>query len=208
MPVWCKICGIKTPTDALVVADSGADAIGLNFYSQSARFVTPQGAQQIVSAVNDKDILLVGVFVNADAQYVERCAQSGQLDLLQFHGDESVEFCEQFSQPYIKVLKASAKTKSDIALYKSAWAIMLDTAANGEFGGTGHTFDWELWPGDLHERMLLAGGLDPNNVGAAIGQLMPFGVDVSSGVETSVKGVKDPQKIADFVQAVRLPIQP
>ena len=83
---------------------------------------------------------------------------------------------------------------------------MLDTATNGEFGGTGHTFDWSLWPGDVHERMLLAGGLNPNNVSQAIAQMRPFGVDVSSGVETEVKGVKDPEKITAFVHASRTAI--
>ena len=188
MPVWCKICGIRSPSDALVAAASGADAIGLNFYSQSARFVTPQLAQQIGYAVKDKSILKVGVFVNAEADYVLDCIQSGQLDMVQFHGQESVAYCEQFSQPYIKVLNVSSDTPSEILLYQSAWGILLDTATNGEFGGTGHTFDWSLWPGDVHERMLLAGGLNPNNVSQAIAQMRPFGVDVSSGVETEVKG--------------------
>ena len=204
MPVVrCKICGITRVEDALAAVEAGADAIGLVFYAKSPRAVTLPQAQAILAAM-PPFVTTVGLFVDCARSELNAILDVLPLDLLQFHGDESPAACEGFRRPYIKALRV--KPGDDIAarigLYGSAAGVLLDTFVPGVPGGTGEAFDWSLVPQDLSVPIILAGGLTPENVRAAIEQVRPYAVDVSGGVEAS-KGLKDSDKIHAFVHAVR-----
>ncbi len=156
------------------------------------------------------DAMRVGLFVDADATRVREVLAACELDMLQFHGEETAEFCRKFHMPYIKVIRVRSDRdiRSQLADYHDAWAIMLDTFVENVPGGTGQQFDWSLWPGDVELPLVLAGGLDADNVAGAIKSLRPFGVDVAGGVEQIVngsrlKGVKDPELVDKFVREVR-----
>ncbi|WP_172145720.1 MULTISPECIES: phosphoribosylanthranilate isomerase [Pseudomonas] len=201
--VRSKICGITRVEDALAAVDAGADAIGLVFYAKSPRAVTVQQAQAILAAL-PPFVTTVGLFVDCQRSELNAILDAVPLDLLQFHGDESPAACEGFRRPYIKALRV--KPGDDIAarigLYGSAAGVLLDTFVPGVPGGTGEAFDWSLVPQGLSVPIILAGGLTPENVRAAIEQVRPYAVDVSGGVEAS-KGLKDSDKIHAFVRAVR-----
>jgi phosphoribosylanthranilate isomerase len=187
----------------LAAVDAGADAIGLVFYAKSPRAVTVQQAQAILAAL-PPFVTTVGLFVDCQRSELNAILDAVPLDLLQFHGDESPAACEGFRRPYIKALRV--KPGDDIAarigLYGSAAGVLLDTFVPGVPGGTGEAFDWSLVPQGLTVPIILAGGLTPENVRAAIERVRPYAVDVSGGVEAS-KGVKDSDKIHAFVRAVR-----
>lgn len=197
-----KICGITRPEDGVAAAAAGADAIGLVFYPRSSRFVTPEQAQAVVRAL-PPFVTCVGLFVNEEAGMVRIMADAVGLDLLQFHGDETPAYCQQFNQPYIKALRVRADLNlTDLAAqYQGAKALLLDAYDEDAQGGTGHAFDWDLIPADMAPHCILAGGLDPDNVVDAITQVRPYAVDVSTGVERD-KGIKDPNKIAAFLRGV------
>lgn len=203
MPTRIKICGITRIEDALAAARLGTDAIGLVFWPQSARAVTPAKAREIVAAL-PPFISSVGVYVDPEAEWVEQTASVAGLNLLQFHGDESPEFCSQFSLPYIKAVRVRAGVDllQYATRYSSARGLLLDTYVEGTPGGTGDAFNWGLIPQRLPLPLILSGGLHPGNVTTAIKQAQPWAVDVSSGVEAA-KGVKDAEKIAAFMQGVR-----
>ena len=198
-----KICGITRVEDALVAARSGADAIGLVFYERSPRHVAVQQAAQLAAAL-PPFVTTVGLFVNAEAAFVREVLAQVPLDLLQFHGDESPEYCTQFAKPYIKAIrvKAGVDLLQCAANFCSAKGLLLDAYMEGIPGGTGATFDWGLIPPRLPLPVILSGGLDAENVAAAIEQVRPYAVDVSSGVEAS-KGIKDAAKIAAFINEVK-----
>lgn len=198
-----KICGITRPEDARLVVASGADAIGLVFYSPSPRNVSLEQAALIAAEV-PPFVTLVGLFVNESATVIERVLHSVPLDVLQFHGDETAKFCQQFGRPWLKALRMRDDTDLPSACrdYAGARGILLDSWQEGVPGGTGKTFDWQLAGAALPLPMVLAGGLDAGNVTAAIAQLQPAAVDVSSGVEQR-PGIKDADKIKQFVAAVR-----
>ena len=198
-----KICGITREEDALAAAQAGADAIGLVFYERSPRHVNVARAAQLV-AVLPPFVTVVGLFVNAEAALVREALAQVPLDLLQFHGDESPEYCAQFARPYLKAIRVKAgvdllQCASD---FRGAKGLLLDAHVEGIPGGTGATFDWTLIPRQLPLPVILSGGLDAENVAAAIEQVHPYAVDVSSGVEMS-KGIKDAAKIARFIQEVK-----
>jgi len=198
-----KICGITRVEDALAAASSGADAIGLVFYQRSPRHVSIAQARQLAEAL-PPFVSIVGLFVDADAAFVREVLESVRLDLLQFHGDEAPEYCEQFSRPYLKAIRVKAgvdllQCASD---FRSAKGLLLDAHVEGVPGGTGTAFDWTLIPGNLPLPVILSGGLDAENVAAAIKQVRPYAVDVSSGVESG-KGIKDGAKIAAFINEVK-----
>jgi phosphoribosylanthranilate isomerase len=201
--VRCKICGITRLEDALAAVDAGADAIGLVFYAKSPRAVTVQQAQAIVAGL-PPFVTTVGLFVDCQRSELNAILDAVPLDLLQFHGDESPAACEGFRRPYIKALRVRPgdDVAARIGLYGSAAGVLLDTFVPGVPGGTGEAFDWSLVPQGLTVPIILAGGLTPENVRAAIEQVRPYAVDVSGGVEAS-KGVKDSDKIHAFVRAVR-----
>ena len=202
-----KICGITRTEDVLAAARSGANAIGLVFYAKSPRHVTPARAAELMRAL-PPFVMSVGLFVDAAADEVARTLATARVDLLQFHGDESPQYCRQFGVPYLKALRV--RPGLDLLQYAydyhDAKALLLDAYVAGAHGGTGVTFDWALIPKKLPLPVVLSGGLTPENVTEAVQAVRPWAVDVSSGVESSGvanKGIKDAAKIAAFVTGVR-----
>jgi phosphoribosylanthranilate isomerase len=200
-----KICGVTRVEDATTVAGVGADFIGLNFWTRSKRRVTPPQAIDLAAAARAAgSIQVVGVFVDHGVDEVVAVARMTELDVIQLHGDESPDDVKAIaSATGLPVWKALA-ARPDVAL--EAWtcdAILLDTPSV-QRGGTGVTFDWSIATAaaQRHARIVLAGGLGPDNVAAAIAAVAPWGVDVASGLE-SAPGIKDAAKIAAFVAAVR-----
>lgn len=198
-----KICGITSAEHALVAAACGADAIGLVFYAKSPRCVSAQQAAEIVAAL-PPFISVVGLFVNELPTEIERILSTVAIDVLQFHGDESVAFCKQFARPWIKALRVKHDTDISAACreFEGSRGILLDAWLEGVPGGTGKTFDWQLAADTLPAPIVLAGGLNENNIAAAIAAVRPAAVDVSGGVE-SEPGIKDANKIKRFIAAVR-----
>jgi phosphoribosylanthranilate isomerase len=179
------------------------------FYEKSPRHVSIEKAAQLASAL-PPFVTVVGLFVNASAKAVRETLDSVSLDVLQFHGDETPEFCEQFHKPYLKAIrvKPGVDLLQCAALFHSAQGLLLDAHVEGVPGGTGAVFDWTLIPANLPLPLILSGGLDVENVAAAIRQVRPYAVDVSSGVEAgrginTLKGIKDAAKIARFMHEVR-----
>jgi phosphoribosylanthranilate isomerase len=196
--VQVKICGICDAAGAASAVEAGADLIGFHFCS-SLRRVTPEEAHAIVDAMSRRPTI-VGVFIDQDAEEVREIADFVGLDLLQLHGSESPGF--EAGRPVMKVLKVKDGEIPDA----DAWPdpVMLDSWTADQRGGTGQVWDWELARRLISERkVFIAGGLEPGNVGKVVSGFRPFGVDVSSGVEASVR-VKDPEKVRAFVHAVRL----
>ena len=203
MATRVKICGLRNVEDALAAARAGSDAIGLVFYAPSPRNVDLATASAIVTAL-PPFVAAVGLFVDAPREQVLQTLAQVRLDLLQFHGDETAEYCASFGLPYMKAVRV--RPGLDLLQYafdfRSAKALLLDTYVESEAGGTGRRFDWTLVPADLPLPIVLSGGLDPDNVAEAIRQVSPWAVDVSSGVE-SARGVKDKDRIARFILGVR-----
>ena len=199
-----KICGIREAAHARVAADAGADAIGLVFYPASPRSVTPAEAAAIAASL-PPFVMAVGLFVDATPEEVRRVLDAVPLDLLQFQGEESPEFCAGFRKPFVRAVRMGPG--SDLLEYarrfSRAKALLLDAHVPGQPGGTGQSFDWAGIPRDLPVPLILSGGLTVQNVGRAVREVRPWAVDVSSGVERR-RGVKDPQKIVEFIRSVRL----
>ena len=201
-----KICGITRIDDALCAASAGADAIGLIFYPPSPRVVTIEQATSI-SDVLPPFVSTVALFVNASVHEVDDVIRHLRPSTLQFHGDEDAVFCTQFGVPFIKAIRVGELMRPHDLLeyadkFKTARAVLLDTLAQGLYGGSGESFDWKLIPTEMRRRVLLSGGLHPENVSGAIQLIRPWAVDVSSGVEAS-KGVKDHARIHKFIEEVR-----
>lgn len=198
-----KICGLREAIHAMVAADAGADAIGLVFYRESPRFVTP-GTAAAVAAVLPPFVTKVGLFVDADEGKVRETLEHVRLDVLQFHGNEAPEFCASFGIPYVRAVRMARGTNLlELAgRFSSASALLLDAYVDGTPGGTGETFDWAAIPRDLPIPIILSGGLTAENVGSAVREVRPWAVDVSSGVEAT-RGTKDPRKIVEFIRSVR-----
>lgn len=198
-----KICGLTRPEDALEAASLGVDAIGLVFYDKSPRQVSLAQAQAICSVL-PPFVSKVGLFVNADQDFVSLVRQKVSLDYLQFHGNESEADCVRYQMPYIKAIRVNADTALQAVMqqHQQAQAFLFDTYVDGVAGGTGSTFDWHLLNIKMDKPVILAGGLQAQNVRQAIKQVQPYAVDVSGGVESS-KGIKDHQMMKDFIQAVR-----
>ncbi|NOX07942.1 MAG: phosphoribosylanthranilate isomerase [Gammaproteobacteria bacterium] len=197
-----KICGITNAEDALEAVRLGADAIGLVFYPPSPRFVSAEQAVAICRVL-PPFVTIVGLFVDAGRDSIDQILATVPLDLLQFHGNESAADCACYNRPYIKAVSMSPglDVNAYMAAYTDARGFLLDTHHVSLPGGSGETFDWGRFPQSAAQSLILAGGLDANNVGTAITQLKPYGVDVSSGVEAS-KGVKDHARLAEFFQEV------
>jgi len=196
-----KICGITRRQDADFVAESGADAIGMVFYPPSPRAVTIAQAQQAAAGL-PPFVSLVSLFVDPEKELVSQCLDALAVDIIQFHGNESPAFCEQFGKPYIKAVRMKPGTDLQqlAQTYSSARALLLDSYQPGVPGGTGKAFDWSLIA-DIGKPVILAGGLHADNVKQAIQQVRPFAVDVSGGVE-SEKGIKSHDKISAFMREV------
>ena len=208
-----KICGIKCKRHALAAAEAGADFVGLVF-AQSHRQVDPAQAREIVDVVKGcvATPLVVGVFVNTEASEVNEIADFCDLDYIQLSGDESWEYCCEIERPIIKAIRAvghkdSEKILSEIEfwtrkLVERRHLFLLDSDVKDKYGGTGISFNWRLARDAANQfRVIIAGGLSPENVAEAIRAVSPWGVDVSSGVE--VEGFKDVAKIKAFITAVR-----
>ena len=198
-----KICGITRYEDATAAAAAGADAIGFVFYRNSPRFVDPDRAKAIAVAI-PPFVSTVGLFVDADAADVEASLRTFRVDYLQFHGDENREYCSQFGVPFLKAVRV--KPGLDLLHYaadfSAARALLLDAFVDGVPGGTGQRFDWNLIPRNLPVPIVLSGGLSPDNITEAVRKVRPWAVDVSSGVEAA-KGIKDGDKIKQFIRGVR-----
>ena len=203
MSTRAKVCGITRIEDGLAAASFGVDAIGFVFYSSSPRYVAPAHARDIAVAIAPF-VSTVGLFVDADVATVSNVLQTVRLDYLQFHGEESPEYCAQFGVPFLKAIRV--RPDADLLQYAvefhAAKAILLDAFVEGTHGGTGQGFDWQLIPRNLPLPVILSGGLGPQNVTDAIRLVRPWAVDVSSGVEIA-KGVKDAGKIEQFMRGVR-----
>lgn len=197
-PSRVKICGITTVDDGLMAVSSGADAIGLVFYEKSPRYVTVQQAKEIALALGPFTTV-TGLFVDASIQQVDSILSEVPLHLLQFHGNETEEYCRSFARPYMKAIrmKPELNVEQVIASYQGASGILLDAYRPGIPGGTGEVFDWERVPKNCSVPLVVAGGLTPSNVAEAIAATNPYGVDVSGGVEKS-RGVKDAEKVKNF----------
>ncbi|MEX1670663.1 phosphoribosylanthranilate isomerase [Zhongshania guokunii] len=197
-----KICGITRAEDAAAAISAGADALGFVFFAKSPRALTAAQAALIIASL-PPFVTKVGLFVNANADYVREVLAICSLDLLQFHGDETPLYCESFAKPYMKALRMreDIDLTAQLAAYSSASAVLLDSYKAGVPGGTGEVFDWERIPSDLSLPLVLAGGLRPNNAGAAIAACQPYALDVSGGVE-SAPGIKCADAITRFIEAV------
>lgn len=197
-----KICGIKHRDDALKAVECGADAIGLIFVEKSPRYASLTDARIIAESM-PPFVTVVGLFMDASEAEVREALKVVPINLLQFHGDETPVFCDQFNMPYIKVLRMreNANVVAFAQEYPNAAGILLDTYHKAG-GGSGQTFDWSLIPDDVPLPLILAGGLTAENVAAAIETVKPYAVDVSSGVE-SEPAVKDHKKIEQFIKEVQ-----
>lgn len=207
-----KICGITRPEDALAAARAGADAIGLVFYPQSSRYVEVEQAASVLAAL-PPFVTTVGLFVDADPEFISARLAALPLDMLQFHGDESPQAAASFGRPWIKALRM--RDGIDVAAEAhrhgaaGARGLLVDSYVPGIPGGTGECFDWEHLPDEPALPLVLAGGLDATNVAEAVRRVRPWALDVSGGVERrdengrKLGGLKDPTAMAAFVRAVR-----
>jgi phosphoribosylanthranilate isomerase len=203
MATAVKICGITRPEDALAAARAGAHAVGLVFYKESPRCVTPARAADIIRVL-PPFITTVALFVDAEADEVRATLAEAPAGLVQFHGSETPEYCRQFGRPYVKAvrMRPGVDLLQYARDYHDAKALLLDNFVEGVHGGSGAAFDWSLVPGELPLPVILSGGLTPENVMEAVRRVRPSAVDVSSGVE-SAKGVKDAAKLSAFIKGVR-----
>ena len=198
-----KICGLTNSEDARWAVQCGADLLGFVFCEQSPRYLAPAAAAKIIAGL-PAEIGKVGLFVNAPAEAVHRTAGECGLTVLQFHGDETPEYCAQFGLPVMKAFRVrGVETIEQMRQFATRYWL-LDAFVEGKPGGTGHTFSWDfaVLARDLGTPFFLAGGLTPDNVAQAVRQVRPFGVDVSSGVEVS-RGKKDPAKVQAFIRAAK-----
>jgi phosphoribosylanthranilate isomerase len=197
-----KVCGITNLDDALSVVEAGADALGFVFYPQSPRSIDPESAREIIRILPPL-VTSVGIFVNEHIEKVQEIAKHCFLDLLQFHGEESPEYCDWFSRRVVKAFRIRDSIPLDEMKRYNVSGFLLDTYSKDLPGGTGVSFDWSLVRESVHQKpLVLAGGLTPESVGEAIGEIRPYAVDVSSGVEKS-PGSKAPEKIRQFILAVQ-----
>ena len=207
MPVRVKICGITNIQDARVAVESGADALGFIFFSGSPRHLSPESAARIVREL-PPFVAKVGVFVDTPVETMLKVARATGMDTVQLHGNETEAACEEIAATGLKVIKAfrvkDAMSLDEIAKYRVS-ANLLDSYVPGQLGGTGAKFNWELAvkAKDFGAPIILAGGLDPENVSDAVSKVAPYGVDVSSGVE-SAPGRKDHDKVRRFIARAKL----
>jgi phosphoribosylanthranilate isomerase len=198
-----KICGLTRQKDLAAAVDVGADAVGLVFYAPSPRAVEIEQARSLLDEL-PPFVTSVGLFVDADPDYVRAALSRVPLDLIQLHGEEPPEYCAAFHKPWIKALRMRPGTdlRAMVARYRGASGLLLDTYDSAVAGGTGRRFDWDLVPGWLAPHIILAGGLNAENVGDAVRRVGPYAVDVSGGVE-SAKGRKDHAKMDAFLRGVK-----
>jgi len=200
--LFVKICGVTNADDATCAVESGADAIGFNFYPSSKRFIVPEKAREI-SETLDVSILRVGVFVNPARDYVNATTRQVVLNAIQFSGNETPDDVSGYQQKVFKAIHITGVESLGAMKLYSVDAFLLDTHRDGNFGGTGETFDWDVArKAKQFGNVILAGGLTPESVSSAVRLVRPYGVDVSSGVE-SRPGIKDHKKIREFIRRAR-----
>jgi phosphoribosylanthranilate isomerase len=199
MTVRVKICGITSPEQALMVQENGADALGLVVYEKSSRYVNLEQAAKIRASITS-DCLAIVLLVNPSELLVEQVIEQVKPDFIQFHGDETPEFCHQFDFPFIRAvrMREGIDINAEVAAYNAEGGFLFDAWSDDLYGGTGHSFDWSRLPTSTDYNLILAGGLKPENVAEAIAKTKPYMVDVSGGVEAS-PGIKDPIKVKAFV---------
>jgi phosphoribosylanthranilate isomerase len=199
-----KICGFTRAEDAVIAAGLGVDAIGLVFYPPSPRNVAIEQAVAITQAL-PAFVSVVGLFVDAEPEFIKNVLSQVSIDCLQFHGEESPEACRLYGKPFIKAIRMKADTNlSELAKqYADAAGLLLDAYHPGIQGGTGNVFDWELIKNQGKLPIILAGGLSLDNAELAVQQVRPYALDVSSGVEAE-KGIKDAAKMAEFIKKTNL----
>ena len=197
--VAVKICGITSSPQARMVAAAGADAIGLVLYDKSSRYVDLDLAVEIKNAISE-DVVCIALLVNAEEKFVREVISKLSPHFIQFHGDESPNFCHQFNYPFIRAVRMSKELKMAkiLSSYKPSGGFLFDAWHADHYGGTGHVFDWNRLPVNLDFPLILAGGLNPDNVSSAVRAVGPAMVDVSGGVESS-PGIKDDRKVREFI---------
>ena len=197
--VAVKICGITSSPQARMVAAAGADAIGLVLYDKSSRYVDLDLAVEIKNAISE-DVVCIALLVNAEEKFVREVISKLSPHFIQFHGDESPNFCHQFNYPFIRAVRMSKELKMAkiLSSYKPSGGFLFDAWHADHYGGTGHVFDWNRLPVNLDFPLILAGGLNPDNVSSAVRAVGPAMVDVSGGVESS-PGIKDERKVREFI---------
>ena len=202
MNIKVKICGITREEDARAAVEAGAHALGFVFYRPSSRYIDAKRAQEIINTL-PPFITTVGVLVNQSTEEVQSLLKTVSLNLLQLHGEESPQLCSSYGIPYVKALRVNSIEEADTLAVKfpDTRALLLDTLRSDVYGGTGESFQWQRLPDSIDKPVILAGGLDADNVGEAIRIVLPYAVDVSSGVE-SEKGKKDADKMSQFIEAV------
>jgi len=198
-----KVCGMTNAEDVNAAIRLGVDAIGFIFHSKSPRYVTIENAKKIIETINPI-ATIVGVFVDASRQTIEKHLQQLPIHILQFHGSETQQFCQSFARPYIKAIAMQGdrlQMQQQVAAHNLAQTLLFDTAINGKTGGTGQQFDYDLLP-KCHQKMMIAGGLNPDNVLQVLQKVRPDVVDFNSGVE-SAAGKKDHALIAQAVVKIK-----
>jgi phosphoribosylanthranilate isomerase len=197
-----KMCGITRLEDAQAAIAAGCDALGFVFYEPSPRYISVEDAKNIVAKL-PPFVTTVALFVDAQASFVQQVIDQVKVNVLQFHGDEPPEYCEQFDVSWYKAIRVKADTDLFIEAqtYSGASALLLDTYKAGVPGGTGETFNWDLIPENFPTPVILAGGLEPSNVASAIDKVKPYAVDVSGGIEAS-KAIKSNDKMIAFMSEV------
>jgi len=197
-----KFCGFTQEDDVAQAVTLGVDALGFVFYEPSSRYVTPEHAANLTRSV-PAFVTCVGLFVNEQAESIKRIFETARLNLIQYHGDETPEFCDTLGLPYIKAFRVQQgmDLRAEMDRYPNASGFLLDAYVKGQPGGTGERFDWGLIP-QSDVPIILAGGLTPDNAKDAIEQVTPWALDVSGGIETK-PGRKDPDKMARFMNACR-----
>ncbi len=197
-----KICGITNLDDAMAAVDAGADALGFIFYKESPRYIVPSKAGEIIKRL-PPFVKAVGVFVNEKESEIRRVIESTRIDILQLHGEELPGFCVLFNKPVIKAIRVKERESITCLAKYNVSAFLLDSYNRKGYGGTGEGFDLDIAvEAKIYGRIILSGGLTPENVMGAIDKVMPYAVDVSSGVEAS-KGKKDHDKVRLFIERAK-----
>ncbi len=200
--VRVKVCGIMNSDDAFCAADLGADALGFIFYKGSKRYIDPRDARTIISSL-PPFVTPVGVFVNQDADVIKEAVETSGVDTVQLHGDETPEFCALLPYKLIKAVRVKDTVNTEEVELYPVLAILFDKHTDELYGGTGTSFDWGVLKGiAISKKVILSGGLTPENVSRAIETVRPYGVDVSTGVEDS-PGKKNHMKMRKFIEAVK-----
>ena len=203
MTVRVKICGITSSEQAQMAQQYGADALGLVIYEKSPRYVNLEQAAKIRASITN-DCLAIVLLVNPSELLVKQVIEQVKPDFIQFHGDETPEFCHQFDFPFIRAvrMREGLDINAEVAAYNAEGGFLFDAWSDDLYGGTGHSFDWSRLPTTTDYQLILAGGLTAENVNQAVAMTKPYMVDVSGGVESS-PGVKDPQKVEAFIKEAK-----